>query len=343
MARARSGAALRQIHRLFDEGTLAGLSDGQLLERYVSHRDELAFQALVQRHGPMVLAVCRGVLDDPNDADDAFQAAFLLLARKARSIWIDGSVGGWLHRVAWRVALQVKTDTVRRRRQEQRAAELAGTREASRPPGDDAGAVLHQEIDRLPERYRRPIVLCYLEDMTYQQAADYLQWSEGTTRGRLARGKQLLRDRLTRRGVAFVAAAIGAGSAPKMASAVSMPLLRSTTRAAGQIALGESVAAGSVSTTTVALMKQAMRSMMIARLKIAAVAVLIVGALSCLATGLAAMGPARPNGPIPASPRIVADDPAPCQRRPTMRLGCSPSEAACSGRLGSRSPVRSCT
>ncbi len=171
--------------------------------------------------------------------------------------------------------------------------------------------MLHQEIDRLPERYRRPIVLCYLEDMTYQQAADYLQWSEGTTRGRLARGKQLLRDRLTRRGVAFTTTAMGAGAAPKMVSAVSMPLLRSTTRAAGQIALGETVAAGTVSTTTVVLMKQAMKSMMIARLKIAATAALILGALTCLATGLAAMAPAGPNIPIPAPARLVAHDSTP--------------------------------
>src|SRR5580693_3807252 len=105
MASARHGAALRHIHRLFDEGTLAGLPDARLLERYVSHRDELAFQALVQRHGAMVMAVCRGVLDDPNDADDAFQAAFLLLARKAGALWVHDSLGGWLHRVACRIAL----------------------------------------------------------------------------------------------------------------------------------------------------------------------------------------------------------------------------------------------
>ncbi len=147
--------------------------------------------------------------------------------------------------------------------------------------------------------------------MTYQQAANSLQWSEGTTRGRLARGKQLLRDRLTRRGVAFTAATLGAGSAARTVSAVAMPLLRATTRAASHIALGESAEAGMVSTTTVALMKQAMRSMMIARLKIAATAALILGALTCLATGLAAMAPAVSNAPIPALPRIVAHEPVP--------------------------------
>ncbi len=124
MASVRHDAALRQIDRLFGEGTLAGLTDARLLERYVAHRDELAFEALVRRHGSMVLGVCRRALDDPNDADDAFQAAFLLLARKARSIWVEGSLGGWLHRVAWRIASRsgpTRSD--------------AATRSGSRPSG----------------------------------------------------------------------------------------------------------------------------------------------------------------------------------------------------------------
>ena len=107
MASARRDGAFRQLDRLFGEGTLAGLTDARLLERYITHRDELAFEALVRRHGPMVLGACRRVLGDPNDADDAFQAAFLLLARKAGSIRNEDGVGGWLHRVAWRIALQV--------------------------------------------------------------------------------------------------------------------------------------------------------------------------------------------------------------------------------------------
>ena len=192
MASVRLGAAMRQIDQLFGEGTLAGLPDAQILERFVRQRDELAFTVLVQRHGPMVLAVCRSVLADPNDADDAFQAAFLLLARKAGSLWVGDSLGGWLHRVASRIALQIKADAARRRDQERRAGEKAGVRMTSGKPEDDTFRVLHQEIDRLPERYRKPIILCYLEDMTYQQAASYLRWSEATTQGRLARGRGLL-------------------------------------------------------------------------------------------------------------------------------------------------------
>ncbi len=152
MAIARRDTAMQQVCRLLDEGTAAGLTDARLLERYIAGRDELAFEALVRRHGPMVLGVCRRVLDDPNDADDAFQAAFLLLARDGRSIRADGSIGGWLHRVAWRIALQVKSDAARRRDQERRAAELAGEPIAPGPARDDTAAVIHQEIDRLPDR-----------------------------------------------------------------------------------------------------------------------------------------------------------------------------------------------
>ena len=126
MAGVHLGSALSQIHRLFDEGTLAGLPDARLLERYASERDELAFETLVKRHGRMVMAVCRGVVDDPNDADDAFQAAFLLLARKAGALWVNDSLGGWLHRVACRIALHVRSDAARRREVERRAAERTG-------------------------------------------------------------------------------------------------------------------------------------------------------------------------------------------------------------------------
>ena len=201
MAGAQLGSALTQIHRLFDEGTLAGLPDARLLERYASERDELAFETLVKRHGRMVMAVCRAIVDDPNDADDAFQAAFLLLARKAGALWVDDSLGGWLHRVACRIALQVRSDAARRREVERRGAERTGWWYLTAEPFADLHTVLHEEIDRLPERFRKPIVLCYLEEMTYQQAASHLRLSEGTTRGRLARARDMLRARLNERGI----------------------------------------------------------------------------------------------------------------------------------------------
>ena len=179
-------ARSKYIHQLFGEGTLAGLPDARLLELYICHRDELAFKALVQRHGPMVQAVCRGVVGDANDADDAFQATFLLLIRKAGSLWVRDSLGGWLHRVACRIAIQAKSDLIRRRHRERRAASSAGAGNRDVVPWDDAHIVLHQEIDRLPERFRQPIVLCYLEGMTYEHAARHLGWSVGMTQGRLS-------------------------------------------------------------------------------------------------------------------------------------------------------------
>ena len=264
MPRVNLSEALRQIHRVFGEGTLAGLSDAQLLERHANHGDELAFRALVQRHGPMVLAVCHGVLNDTNDADDAFQAVFLLLSRRARSLWVKDSLGGWLHRVSCRIAFQVRADTARRRQQERRAAQLAAEPKPPGTPWDDTRAVVHEEIDRLPRSYREPIVLCYLEHMTCQQAARHLRWSESTTHGRLARARNLLRARLIRRGIAPVGATLASAAASRSASAGSLVILQAALRSARQFKLGEALEANVVSTAADALVCQAMRSIMIA-------------------------------------------------------------------------------
>ena len=282
MPRANLSDALGQVHRLFGEGTLSGLTDAQLLDRHVSHGDELAFKALVQRHGPMVLAVCRGVLNDANDADDAFQAVFLLLARKARSLWINDSLGGWLHRVSCRIALRLKADTVRRRQEERRAAELAGGSKPAGTPWDDTQTVVHEEIDRLPHRFREPIVLCYLEHMTYEQAARHLCWSEATTQGRLARARNMLRTRLARRGVTAGAATVASLIAPQGASAVSLLPFQAALRSARQFGLGEAAGTGTVSVAAKALVTQAVRSMMIAKLVNIGTAVLLVSMLTAV-------------------------------------------------------------
>jgi RNA polymerase sigma factor (sigma-70 family) len=314
MTRVHLGNALRQINLLFGKGTLAGLSDAQLLERHVSHGDELEFEALVQRHGPMVLAVCRGVLNDSNDADDAFQAVFLMLARKARSLWINDSLGGWLHRVSYRIACQAKLDTARRRRQERRAAELAGASSTPGAPWDDTHLVLHEEIDRLPDRYREPIVLCYLEHMTYEQAARHLCWSEATTHGRLARARTLLRRRLTRRGITVAGAALVALGGPNGASAVSLVLFQSALRSVRQFHLGKAAETGAVSTAANALVTQATRSMMIAKFTKIAAAVFFLGTLTAVASALPAGGNSIPDKSTSGSslasepPQPVASD-----------------------------------
>ncbi|APW61336.1 efflux RND transporter periplasmic adaptor subunit [Paludisphaera borealis] len=193
-----------QVRTLFDAGTVTGLTDGQLLERFATRRgeaSELAFTALVERHGPMVLRACRGVLRDDHEAMDAFQATFLVLARKGGSLWVRDSLGPWLHRVACRAAGRAKRAAARRLASEKKAVEMAvhNNVDADR---DDLAAVIHEEVDRLPERYRSAVVLCDLEGRTCEDAARHLGCPVGTVGSRLSRGRERLRDRLTRRGLA---------------------------------------------------------------------------------------------------------------------------------------------
>jgi RNA polymerase sigma factor (sigma-70 family) len=148
MGRAQLGDAIRQIQRLFSDGTLSGLSDASLLRQFVSSRDEEAFVALVARHGPMVLSVCQSVLRDRRDAEDAFQATFLVLVRRAHSLWIDESLGGWLHRVAHRVAVRANADVARRRKREGTEVEIDAIHSGNTDPINHNACELHEEIAR---------------------------------------------------------------------------------------------------------------------------------------------------------------------------------------------------
>ncbi len=189
MANGPSKRVLGQVHRLFQLGAVGTLSDAQLLDRFVSGRDEAAeaaFEELVIRHAPMVLQVCRNVLHDAHDAEDAFQAVFLVLASRAGSIRRAGSIGSWLFGVARRVAARSRRGAARRRTLDRRVAER--NPEAYVPSHDDPDReVLHQEIEGLPERLRAPVVLCYLQGMSYEMGARQLGLSEAAIRGRLAR------------------------------------------------------------------------------------------------------------------------------------------------------------
>jgi RNA polymerase sigma factor (sigma-70 family) len=222
-------------------GAVGGLTDGQLLERFLGRRDEgaeLAFAVLVERHGPMVLRVCRALLRDPHDAQDAFQATFLVLVRRAGSIRTRDSVGSWLHGVACRVAAAARSASARRLKHEHRSAGDA-TRPAADPDQLDLAPVLHAEIERLQAKYRVPIVLCHLEGLTHEQAAARLGWPVGTVRSRLARGRERLRLRLLRRGVAPAAAALGLALASETAvAAVPAAVVNATAQAALKLAIG---------------------------------------------------------------------------------------------------------
>jgi RNA polymerase sigma factor (sigma-70 family) len=286
MSRGRYGAILRQVDRLFRVGTVAGLTEDQLLERFVARRDEAAFEALLARHGPMVWGVCRRWLDDPSDAEDAFQATFVVLARRAGSIRRGDPVGAWLHGVARKVAARARADVERRRRRERIDPEILAKTPAVERDGYELRWALDEEIGRLPEKYRRPIVLCYLEGRTHDEAARELRWPVGTVRGRLARARDLLRTRLVRRGIA-TATALGVSASVGAARAAAVPpsLFEATTRAVSRIPAGPATAAttaGVVSARVAALSEGVLRTMLLSQLKpiaaLATAAVVTAGA-----------------------------------------------------------------
>ncbi len=306
------------LQTLIRAGSFAGWTDGQLLERFDTDRDEVgqcAFAALVQRHGAGVLRVCRGVLGDPHDAEDAFQATFLVLARKARSIRDREAVGPWLLGVAYRVAGCARSATRRRRAHERRAAGGAPTAVADAEPGDWV-PLLHQEIGCLPEKFRTPLVLCYLEGLTQDEVARRLRWPIGTVRSRLARGREHLRRRLVLRGVTPAVAAIAVGSAREVgAVAVPEALVQLTARAAAGAA-GHPATVGAISTTVATLTGEVLTTMTWTRLKIHG-AVLAAGLLVAGAGVVAGQAGALPGrGPAGADEKAIVARPEPRERRP---------------------------
>jgi len=198
----------RQLERLFGVGAVGGLSDAELIERFAAVDEEAAgaaFEAIVARHGPMVLRVCRRVLRDAHAAEDAFQATFLVLARRARMLGERERLGNWLYGVALRTSRKARVAAARRSARDRVAAVRRSEAVAdvtTDDPGDVLGRILHEEIGRLPGSYRSAVVACYLEGLTHAQAAQELRLAESTVRGRLARARKLLGHRLTRRGVA---------------------------------------------------------------------------------------------------------------------------------------------
>src|SRR5262249_27421955 len=212
--------------------TAKSLTDGQLLERYARQGDQAAFELLVRRHGPLVWNVCRRVLGNSHDAEDALQATWVVFVRKAASLRHRGSVAGWLYRVAYRVAVQARTSLALSRRgrgvREDRDAAPAD----ADPAAGEVHAILHEELNRLPEKYRVPIVLCDLQGKTHVQAADELRWPLGTLHCRVRRGREQLKKRLTRRGLTLPAGLLGAWLTQEVAVALPALCLHATVRAA---------------------------------------------------------------------------------------------------------------
>jgi RNA polymerase sigma factor (sigma-70 family) len=288
MATAQVGTLLRHLHALA-AGSRRG-PDRQLVDDFAARRDESAFAALVARHGPMVLRVCRRVLNHEQDAEDAFQATFLVLARSTGTIRMRETVANWLHGVAFRVAMKARRSRARRRNHEQRlwrtgsvscrvgsnpAANAAGS-----PTWDDVQSILDEEIERLPERLREAFLLCVLESKSKAEAAAELCSKEGTVSSRVTRARHLLQQRLARRGVklgallAAVAVADGAGKAAVPASLTQLAIRLGLLVTAGKSA------AGAVPSHIAALAAGATRAMLLTKTKIAVAALLVSGLLA---------------------------------------------------------------
>ena len=283
--------------------TRPGESDRELLTRYARDKDEAAFEALVRRHGRAVLAACRHVLSDPADVDDAFQATFLVLLKKAQSADWQDSLGGWLYAVAHRVAVSARANARRRQTREQAAAGRAAT-EAGPPDLSwrEAVGVLHEELNRLPAKYRLPLLLCYLDGRSRDEAAADLGWSPGAVKGCLERGRDLLATRLGRRGITLSAGLLAVLAGGSGAAGGPPP---------GLVELTVRAACGGASPAVAALVRGASPMALAVKTKLTAAVVLAVG----LVGGLAG----RPAG---------ADTPAPPAKEAMPAVGAMPAARA---------------
>ncbi len=291
----------RHVQLVLRQAAAAGRSagsDADLLRRFAGDRDEAAFAELVRRHGRLVWALCRNLLPNEADADDAFQATFLALARSAGSVRDGGRVGPWLHGVAYRVCLKAKRAAARRRRRE----EATAPKEAARPVADSAWdaalAAVHEEVCRLPESLRVPFVLCCLEGKGTTEAAELLGWKLGTLSGRLTRAKDALIARLAARGLP--AAVVGAAAVAGGSASGGVPAA-----VVGRTA--ELLQPGYAVSSSILSLSQGVTGMAVHRTKLLAAAVLLAGGLTAgVGSGwlaaAAAQLPAKPDNPPVANP-----------------------------------------
>jgi RNA polymerase sigma factor (sigma-70 family) len=317
MAATMGSRALREIETLFAVGAIGGLSDGQLIERFLSgtgDEAETAFAALVDRHGAMVMGVCRRLLFDSNDADDAFQATFVVLVRRAHSIARRDLLANWLYRVAYQTARVARTRAAKRRAKERQVIDVLRTR--TRSTQDEAGCGdllvhLDEEVSRLPEKFRVPVVLCELEGRSRKEVALRLGIAEGTLSSRLARARKLLRDRLAKRGLAPGAGVFAAGLPRDVSAATVRPALaKATVQAALRYAAG-----GVVPWSVTSLTEGVLKTMFLTKLKAGAIVLLAsctMASLTALATDRAQAD--RDNGrPVAALAAVASARPGPPQ------------------------------
>jgi RNA polymerase sigma factor (sigma-70 family) len=294
MATTQAHTVLRHLRELIAANTTVPQTDGELLEQYAARHDEAAFAALVRRHGPLVWSVCRRLLRDGPDAEDAFQATFLVLARAAGSVRKQGSLASWLYGVAYRTAAQARRRAAARRRHERRADRRPPADPLDEITGRELLAALDEELQRLPEPLRAPLVLCHLEGHTRDEAARQLRLSLSTLQRRLERARGRLRDRLTRRGLTL-SAALAASSLSPGASAAPPPQLTASAVAAAR------PTPGAVSPSAAALANKTLRAVLVTRLLKATALVLTAG---LLALGVGAWANRAP------ADKTAASDPA---------------------------------
>jgi RNA polymerase sigma factor (sigma-70 family) len=289
------------------------LTDARLLEDFVSRRDEASFEVLVWRHGTMVLNLCQRVLHDTHEAEDAFQAAFLVFARKASSIGKHEAVAAWLYKVAYRIALRVRTRAAKHVTQEAALDNLPAPDAHDEVLWRDLRLVLDEEIDRLPEKYRVPFVLCYLQGHTNEEAAEQLGCPKGTILSRLARGRERLRSRLVRRGVALTVGGLATALIQNAATATVPAALVSVTTKAALAFVAGNAAPGLVSATVVALTEGVLHTMFLTKLKIAAAVLLALAVLgtatACCTRAALAQKPPSGNTDITAARPAENDGP----------------------------------
>jgi RNA polymerase sigma factor (sigma-70 family) len=305
---ARIGSVIGHLRRTALRHDHNRLTDGQLLDCFLARHEETAFETLVQRHGPMVLGVCQRVLHNAHDAEDAFQATFLVLVRKAASIVPRERVGNWLYGVAHRTALKAKGEAARRRAREQQVKDLP-----HREPGEalwwELRPLLDVELHRLPANYRAAVVLCDLEGKSRKEAARQLGWPEGTLSGRLARARGLLAKRLARRGLALSAGALAMALTERASAKVPATLAVFTVKAALLTAAGPA-AAGVVPAPVAALTEGVLRAMMMTKFKAAAVVVLLLAGIG-MGVGTLARHTWAADGPERGARASASSEPKP--------------------------------
>lgn len=277
MSDTRQHPILKYLRRVLGTAADGGVPDAELLRRFLSQRDEAAFELLLWRHAAMVLHVCRRLLRDTDAIEDAFQATFLVFVRKAGSIRRSESLGGWLYRVAYRIALKARQQSAKRESVEHRdspidlpdaSTEDAATRELRR--------IVCEEVDRLPARYRTPIVACFFEGKTHEEAARQLGWPRGTVASRLARGRELLRRRLVRRGIALTTTALATALVATRSPAALTGLIRASVQTMKLVTAGSPQVAA-VPPSVAVLAEGGLQVMFWTRVKIVMVVLLLAG------------------------------------------------------------------